>query len=223
MMNIDTNTINLDELVSSMVGLRTLIVYDSLYAVRSLLFRHIIPNLAKKWKVRTVVYSDTIYRRLKKTRDSLLKLSSSSVDILKDVEIVKIGFKENSDSCRFIDINSNWSKKIVNGVDQSSVLILYGFSLYYLKHGRRAMISLLKMFDRLPEDLTVIGTWPKSHYDNISGMFLEKMYDIILNLEKVDMGFDETYSIRVDQSIVLDVKPSYGRFKIGENGRFVRC
>lgn len=57
---------DLDSLIPKLEGLRTLVVYNSPYAVRSLLFYHIIPHFSSK-NIFIAVYSDTMYRRLEKT------------------------------------------------------------------------------------------------------------------------------------------------------------
>lgn len=91
-------------------------------------------------------------------------------------------------------------------------------------YGQKAMIDMLKVLDVIPEGVTLINKCSEKLYDEAVSKLMERFYDVVLRVERSEgefFGFEKTYTIGVDQSIVMDIKPGFARFKIGEDGRLV--
>lgn len=74
--------------------LRSLIVYDSQYVMRSLLFRQILPHFSSK-RLFIAVYTDSMIRRLHITYQSLPADISSLLD---RARLIKVGMRCPSES-----------------------------------------------------------------------------------------------------------------------------
>jgi len=209
--------------------LRTLIIYNSPYAARSLLFYHIIPQFSSK-NIFIAVYSDTMYRRLEKTYESISKTSPQIAKLLDKAKIIKIGTKDRvsfGELYEFINLDLTWHRRFVDVVKRlhdDDVIIFHGFSIIPLMYGMKAMMDMLKVLDMMPEGITLINKCSEKLYDEAVNKLMERFYDVVLKVERSEgefLGFEETYTIGVDQSIVMDIKPGFARFKIGEDGRLI--
>jgi len=219
---------NLNNIISKLEGLGTLIVYDSPYAARSLLFYHILPHFSSK-NIFIAVYSDTMYRRLEKTCESILKTSPEVAKILEGARIIKIGTKEEVSFGQLYKLISgpSWLKQLTNIVRRLSpddVLLLHGFSVVPVIYGQKGLMDVLRLLDSVHGDVTVIGKCSEKLYNENTEKLLERFYDVVLEVKRSEgefLGFEETYTVGVRQSIVMDIRPGFGRFKIGDDGRLV--
>jgi len=217
---------SLDE-ISEFENLRIKILYDSPYALRSLLFYHVLPHFSPK-NLFIAVYSDTMQRRLEKTFESIARTSPDIAEILGRAKIIKIGrigFTSFGKLEHLIPMDSGWFRtflKILEEFNEKDLMLFHGFSLLPRIYGEQSLKHMLKIFESIPEGVTVIGKSHRSIYDEGIHMFINMLYDIVLGIEKIeDVGFEEFYKIGVTQSIVMDVRPGYARFKIDRTGRLV--
>ncbi len=208
----------LDEVVSKIEGLRTLIVYDSKYIVRSIIFGKILPKFSNK-KLFIAVYSDSMMRRLAKTYESIP--SKEIRKILDDAAIIKVGLSEKIPFGKlyaFINIHSEWWEALVEELYKlgDSLLIFHGFSLLPLVYGKDAWKYLMDIFDALPDEITFINKISTSLYDREIKRFMERFHDVILRIRWEEEFFPvgKTYWIGVEQSIIFDIKPGYARYKL---------
>ncbi|AEA47111.1 hypothetical protein [Archaeoglobus veneficus] len=209
----ENENFDLDSLLPRLEHLRTLIVYNTPYAARSLLFYHILPHFSSK-NIFIAVYSDTMYRRLEKTYESILKSSPDIAKLLDRAKIIKIGSKDRTsfgELYELINPDLNWHRNlsdVVKGLGEDDVLLFHGFSIIPTLYGRKAMIDMLKLLDQISEDVTLINKCSKKLYDGQVEKVMERLYDVVLRVERSEgefLGFEESYMIGVDQSIIMNI------------------
>ncbi|ADC65606.1 hypothetical protein Ferp_1455 [Ferroglobus placidus DSM 10642] len=213
---------DLDDVVSKLEGLRTLIVYDSKYVVRSLIFGKIIPRYADK-KLFIAVYSDSMMRRLGKTYESIPDANVKR--ILDRAAIIKVGLNERIPFGKlhaYVDIHSEWWEDLIDELYEvgDALLIFHGFSLLPLVYGKEAWKYLMDIFDALPDEVTFVNKIASNLYGGEVKQFMERFHDVILKIRWEEEFFPvgKTYWIGVEQSIIFDVKPGYARYKlVGED------
>ncbi len=221
---------DLDDLIPKLESLRTLIVYASPYAERSLLFYHLLPHFSRSKNIFIAVYSDTMYRRLEKTYESISHASPEIKSLLEEVKIIKIGRKKDAfgELYQLITPDATWHKKFVEvakRLGKDDVLLFHGFSIVPIMYGEKAMVEMLRLLDEVSEDLTLINKCSEHLYDETTEKLLERFYDVVVKVERDEesfLGFEETYTIGVYQSIVMEIRPGFARFRIGEDGRLVK-
>ncbi len=213
---------DLDDVVSRLEGLRTLIVYDSKYVVRTLIFGKIIPQYADK-RLFIAVYSDSMMRRLGKTYESIP--DERIKRILDEAAIIKVGLNENVPFGKlhaYVNIHSEWWDDLIDELYKlgDSFLLFHGFSLLPIVYGNEAWKYLMDIFDALPDEITFVNKISSSLYDENVKRFMERFHDVILAVRREEDFFPvgRTYWIGVEQSIIFDIKPGYARYKlVGEN------
>lgn len=125
----------------------------------------------------------------------------------------------------FIDFDLTLHRRLVDVVKRlgdDDVIIFHGFSIIPAMYGQKAMIDMLRLLDQISEDVTLINKCPEKLYDEAVSKLMERFYDVVLKVERSEgefFGFEESYTIGVDQSIVMDIRSGFARFKIGEDGR----
>ena len=209
---------DLDDVVSKLEGLRTLIVYDSKYVVRTLIFGKIIPQYADK-RLFIAVYSDSMMRRLGKTYESIP--DERIKRILDEAAIIKVGLNENVPFGKlhaYVNIHSEWWDDLIDELYKlgDSFLLFHGFSLLPIVYGNEAWKYLMDIFDALPDEITFVNKISSSLYDENVKRFMERFHDVILAVRREEDFFPvgKTYWIGVEQSIIFDIKPGYARYKL---------
>lgn len=209
---------NLEAIIPKLEKLRTLIVYDSRYVVRSLIFGHIVPSFSSK-DVYIAVYSDTMMRRLGKTYESLP--DGTAKKLLSEANIVKVGQNHRIPFGKlhsFIDIHSEWWEEFADVLSELDdvLLIFHGFSLLPMVYGDEAWKFLMDIFDSLPDDVTFVNKISSSLYEKETKQFFERFHDVVIRIrwESELFPIGRTYWIGVEQSIIFDIKPGYARYKI---------
>lgn len=166
-----------------------------------------------------------MYRRLEKICESNPQIA----EILDKASIIKVG---SSDEISFGKLykhiyGSTWNETLVNVVRElggDDVLLLHGFSILPIIYGQKGLIDVFRFLDAMQDDVTVIGKCSEKLYDGTVERIMERLYDVVLRVERTEgelLGFGESYTIRVDQTIVTDIEPGAERFEIGEDGRLV--
>ena len=216
---------DLENVIPKLEGLRTLIVYDSQYVVRSLIFHHILPHFSSK-NLFITVYSDTMMRRLHRTYKSIQDRKISA--LLDKVSIIKVGMHEGSPFGKlhvFIDIRSDWWDELVKVMEKlegsSSLILFHGFSLLPLVYGDDAWKHMMMIFDALPEDTTFINKVSSPIYDDEIKRFMERFNDVVIRIRREDdfLTPGGVHWIGVEQSIAFDIRPGYAGYRIGVDGK----
>jgi len=217
------------ELISKLENLRTLIVYDSPYVLRSILFYDILPYfLDKNKEIYIVIFTDTMERRLAKSYQSILKVNPEIAKLLEQVKIVKIGTKRSiyfEKLHAFISLNQDWwklLKDIVKNMNDSDVVIFHGYSILpiLLKDNIHLMINVI---DAMPDDITFICKVHDSIHQREKMMrHMDILYDLLIRIKREDLTFDDSYIIGIYESVILDIKPEMWRFKINKDGKLVK-
>ncbi len=216
---------SLTSLISCLENLRTLVVYDSIYACNTLFFSHIVPFFSSK-NLYIAVYSESMCRRLRKMYNSLLKVNPDITRVLNKANVIKIGCRNNIPFGRFYEFipEDDWYKKlveIVDGLGEDDLLILHGFSLIPALGSKRDLLNYIKVLDTLHDDVTVIGRFVRDLYSQDITRLIERYYDVTIDIKKDEIGCDECYVLSINQSLIVDIKPrTIGRFKIWDY-RFV--
>ncbi len=214
-------------LLSKLENRRVRIIYDSLYAVRSLLFYHILPYFSSEKRLFMVVYTDSMYRRLENTYYSISELEVK--EILNKVNIIKIGQKENTslgELYRFIPRSTpredlDELKTTLEKLSDNDLVVFFGLFLVYA-FDRSVICDLFNLFDALPEKITLFDLHLDGVYDDMANNIVTKLYDVILRIKKETEFFGEdAYLVGVEESILMDIPPSYERFKIVDS-RFTK-
>ena len=217
------------ELISKLENLRTLIIYDSPYVLRSILLYDIIPYFLNKNKeIYIVIFTDTMERRLAKSYQSVLKVNPEIAKLLEQVKIVKIGTKKISYFGKlhaFITLNQDWWKllrDIVKNMSDNDVVIFHGYSILpiLLKDKMHLMMNVI---DAMPDDITFICKVHDSIHRREKMMrHMDLLYDLLIRIKKEDFTFEDTYIIGVYESVILDIKPEMWRCKVNGDGKLVR-
>jgi hypothetical protein len=221
----------LNNVISKLDGLRTLIVYDSPLAVRAILLGHILPYYSNK-NVYIIIYSESMCRRAKKSYESFIKICSEKAKMLDKINIIKIGFNKDvpfGNLYEFINLNESWYDRLSNIIkdfDKKDIIIFHGFSLVQLMYRKDWIIKELKFFDSIPSDTTIINKISNNFYrDWIEGV-MKKLHDVVIRVEKSEtslLDHEESYLIGVEESIVADLPTFCSRFKLSEDGVFEEC
>ena len=216
--------LEIEAVIPKLEGLRSLIVYDSQYVMRILLFRRILPQFSSK-KLYIAVYTDSMMRRLHITYQSLPEDISA---LLRKANVIKVGMHDEVPFGRlyaFMDVRSDWFGEFVSvldGLESSSMLIFHGFSLLPLVYGEKAWEHIMEIIDALPNEITFVNKVSSSLYGDEMKRFMERFHDVVIRVRREeDFLVGNTYWIGVDQSITFDVTPGYARYRI-ENGELVR-
>ena len=216
--------LEVEAIIPKLDKLRSLIVYDSQYVMRSLLFRQILPQFSSK-ELYIAVYTDSMMRRLHITYQSLPEEISA---LLNRANLIKVGMHEEVPFGRlyaFMDVRSDWFGEFINvidGLESSSMLVFHGFSLLPMVYGEKAWEQTMEIIDALPNDITFVNKVSSSLYGDEMKRFMERFHDVVIRIKREeDFLIGNTYWIGVDQSITFDITPGYARYRI-ENGELVR-
>jgi len=216
---------DLEGVIPKLEGLRTLIVYDSQYVVRSMIFHHILPHFSSK-NLFLAVYSDTMMRRIHRTYKSIQDRRITA--LLDNASIIKVGMHENTPFGKlyvFIDIRSDWWDELMEVIEKfdgpSSLLLFHGFSLLPLVYGDEAWKHMMMIFDALPDELTFINKVSSSLYNQEIQRFMERFNDVVIRIRREDdfLTPGGVHWIGVEQSIAFDVRPGYAGYRIGADGK----
>ena len=227
----------IEEVLSLLRNRRVEIAYDSSYPAISLLFYHILPYFTDQNKI-FVIYSDNACRRLREVCKSLSKEAPELVNILKNSKAIKIGQKKcipfglhcSEDVSSFIPEDLALDDyagltSIAESVTGEDVLVLVGFYIMPMIYGREALRSIYAMFNALPSEITVFSLYSEGFLENSVDKAIKKLHDVVIRIKREDEFFDfgeDIYLVGVDQSIIREIRPGYARYRIGDDGRFVR-
>jgi len=217
------------DLISKLESLRTLIIYDSPYVLRSMLFYDIIPYfLSKNKEIYLTIFTDTMERRLAKSYQSILKIHPEIAKLLEQVKIIKVGTKKSiyfGKLHAFITINQDWwklLKEIAKNMSNDDVMIFHGYSTLPILW-KDNMHLMMNVIDAMPDDITLIcKVHDVIHQREKMMRHMDLLYDLIIKIKKEHLTFDDTYLIGIYESVILDIKPETWRFKINKDGKLIK-
>ncbi len=223
--------LELGEIIPKFEHRRIRIIYDSSYAALCLFLYHILPYFSSK-RVFIAAYSDVLCRRLEEIYNSLVQDSHEVRKILESAYIIKVGANEEAPFGKlysFIPQGNAYEEfdgleGIFGKLNDDDLLILYGLYLFPAIYGKETLKRMVWLFNAIPKKVTVFGLCSEGLYERRVDKVVEKMYDVILRVrkEKEEFFSEGIYTIGVEQSIVRDIQPGFMRFKILDNGKFVR-
>jgi len=216
----------LDLLLQQLEGTRTLIVYDNLYALGSLLSHHIAYYYSSKKTTYVVMFFETTHMRAKKLYEQIR--NSKIREILNDVKVVKIGIRSDIPFGKlyaFIHKEGNWLKELTNtlrNINGRDVICFLGITPCIWIFGDNMKRNLLEMYEAIPEGVTTFCEIYKKTYDRNLSDFMDILHDVVLYLKRCE-GFVESrdvYAIEIIQSIIGDFATATScYYEIGEDLR----
>lgn len=219
------------EILSKLEHRRTRIIYDSSYAALCLILYHILPHFSSK-RLLIAVYSDVLCRRLEEMYNSLVKDAHEIRGILENAYIIKVGAKEEAPFGQLYSFipQSNAFEELLglegifSKLKDDDLLILYGLYMFPAIYGKETLRRIIRLFNAIPKKVTVFGLCSEGLYEERVNRIVEKLYDVILRVskEKEEFFSEGVYTVGIEQSIVRDIQPGYMRFKILDDGKFVR-
>ena len=205
--------LNLQEFARNLKGLRVLFKYDSSYLIRLLIISHFLPKIPRE-NLYLVIFSDIMHRRFEKTFESLpddLKRE------LNDAKIIKVGTNSESlfgEVVSLVDFQS-WDvklSKILSDLSNDDLLLFHGFSLAFSIY-EDGFERFVKVANEMPYSVTVLNKYPD--IGDSCGWLLERLHDVVVSVKRDEyMEFEESFSITVEQSIVMNIKPSFARVRL---------
>ncbi|RLI74019.1 hypothetical protein DRO97_06440 [Archaeoglobales archaeon] len=225
----------LDLIIKKTENRRVMVKYDSSYPTLVLLYYHLLPVFKTK-RISIICFSDTVCRRIKEAYESFSTKYPEITEIMDKAKFVKIGTKKCSpigkNKCKeggellFLPWGDTSEiilqlENFVKDLGADDVLFIYGSYVIPTFYGTSSLRHMLTFFESIPYDVTLISFCPSQILNESTYKIVERFYDIVLAIKKGEEFYfdDETYFIEVEESIILDVKPCYGKYKIGVDGR----
>ena len=204
----------LGDIADVISGLRVRVIYDSRQALVATLFGEHPPVFKRKnYHINFIIHSEHATRKIK-------ILAEHHEINLDDVRIFKIGIKNEVPFGRlagFIKMeNEDMFEKLVEifgGFDRQDVVFLLGFYTIPFFHDD-SIRKILNLFERIPEDITVIMPQPAGGFERSIDVILGKIFDVdlVIKRSKGDY-FNEAYTVQMEQSIIPELK-FFARIKI---------
>lgn len=214
-------------LFGKMDGRRTRIVYEDTYAGMVFTFYNLIPHFSKLKRIYVVNYSETASRRLGEIYKSLKNENPQIAEIFSKMRVIKIG---NTERCSYGElyefINSGDVREelkslesVISTLPDDSFLMIRGLYLIPAIHGKSVLGDVLRLFDAIPDGITLVDYYSAGILDERLNRIVEKLYDIIIAIRKDDAIFgDDNFILSVDQSIIQGLEPRSWRVRIGYDG-----
>ena len=218
-----------ESLLPLLNGLRILIIYDNFYTLGSLCFYAAPYYLIKGGDVYAVLYSEHVYRNAKKIYEYVSKNYPMFSEILNSINVVKIGVNDDisfGKPYRFINENDNWIDhltELMENVNEEDLIVLFGFSLLVPIYKDDAPKFFLKMYNAIPEGVTVFCPYYKKTYENYPSDFIDLLHDVVFYIRRNEAFLDqEVYTLEILQGLVGVLKPMSINFKIEKDFKLKR-
>ncbi len=217
------------EFIPKFEGRRVRIVYDQTHPAISLAFHHILPEFKNK-RLIIAVYSDSMCRKLREHYDFISKHSPNIAKILDKAYFVKVGRKDSVPFGRIYEfipedtISKEFERLEISAckLREEDIVFVFGFHLMFAIYGRWIFRKIIRIFDLLPERITLISISPYGLHDYSTSRTIDKFFDVVIRIvkeeEPLDFGQD-IYIIGVEESVTREIKPGFERFKILPDGR----
>ncbi len=230
--NNDSNSVvyeymKFENIVSNFEGHRVRIIYDDSLVKDLIVLQHIVPYFAPKIKTYLILYSEALYYKYLKRVFHLLKAKPDLEEALNDLNIIKIGIKEEvtyGNLACFIEQGELEGEfehllKYLKKIEENSVLILYGSVEYFLTGMKdEAFKRLIDLFSVLPERITLFGFRHRLGMKSLEVLLLSELYDIVVEVWRDESSLDRTYNFTVECQCCEGAV--HGKFKI-RNGILV--
>ncbi|GEM_PF-1546422 len=210
-----------ESLLPNFEGHRVRIVYDSSLVKDLLVLQHVIPHFVSKLKTYLVLYSEALYHKYLKRVFHLLKVKPDLEDALNDLNIIKIGIKDDvayGNLACFIEqgeLDREFESLLeyLRKIDENSVLILYGSVEYFLTGIKdKAFKRLVDLFSVLPERITLFGFRHRLGLKSLEVLLLSELYDIVVEVWRDENSLDDAFNFTVEYQ--CGEGTVYGRFKM---------
>ncbi len=214
-------------LFRKMDGRRTRLVYEDTYAGMVFTFYNIIPHFSKLKELYVVNYSETSSRRMGEIYKSLKNESPYLAEIFSKMKIIKVG---NTRRCSYGElyefINSGDVREelkalegVLSTLPKDAFLMIRGLYLVPAIHGKSVLGDILRLFDTIPDGITLIDYYSAGILDEYLNRIVEKLYDIVISIKKDDAIFgDDSLILSIDQSIIQGLEPRSWRVRISHDG-----
>jgi len=223
---------DINDIIQKLEHTRTMIAYDNIYPALTLLFYNILPQFANR-RIFFAIYSDITCRGLRRFYTSSVEKSPELATLFEKANVIKIGQKKQAafgTLYKFIpeseaDEELQKLKDPIDELTDKDVLVFIGFHKLVLINGPGVLKNAIKIFNSLPDEMTVFCFTPLGMYDEKISSFIEGLYDVMIKIKREEelMTFgEEIYLLGVEHSLIQDIQTGYGRFKITENCKFVR-
>jgi|Deesub1362B_J571_1020462.scaffolds.fasta_scaffold00025_22 hypothetical protein len=214
-------------LFQKMDGRRTRLVYEDTYAAMVFTFYNIIPHFSKIKELYVVSYSETSSRRMGEIYKSLKNENPQLAEIFKRMKIIKIG---NTRDCSYgmlyefiksgdVEEELKSLESVLSTLPNDAFLMIRGLYLIPAIHGKTVLGEILRLFDAIPDGITLLDYYSAGILDEHLNRIVEKLYDVIIGIRKDDAIFgDDNFILSIDQSIIKGLEPRSWRVKIGYEG-----
>jgi len=227
-----------DDLISICDRRRVRVTYTAHLPAVAFLFHHCIPYFVKRNRdIHFLVYSESIARKLKVEYQAFFEDMSDFKreikDALDEAEIIKVGTNDKVPFGKLHYLVHIKDPKdtidnlipVLKKLDENDVLIIYGLYLIPVIYGFEGIWEILRLFESLKEDLTLVSFVPLEAYPttSIHGLFRE-IYDIVINIcrEKDYVAFgEEIYLLGLEQSYTPKMPPGYIRVRVSPELKLV--
>ncbi len=223
---------DINEIIPKLEHTRTRVVYDNIYPAMTLLLQNILPQFATK-RIFFAIYSDIMCRGLQRFYTSCAEKSPEVVRLLEKANIIKVGQKKQvifGNLYKFIP-ESEAEEELqevedaMRDLTDNDLIIFLGFHKLVLIRDYSILKNAIKIFNTIPDKTTVFCFTPAGTYDEKINSLVEGLYDVMIRIKREEefMAFgEEIYLVGIEHSLIQDIQTGYGRFKITENGKFVR-
>jgi len=208
-------------------GRRTRLVYEDTYAAMVFAFYNVIPHFSKIKELYVVSYSETSSRRMGEIYRSLKNENPRLAEIFEQMKIIKVG---NTRDCgygtlyEFIksgDVVEELEslESVLSTLPENAFLMIRGLYLIPAIHGKSVLGGILRLFDTIPDGITLLDFYSAGILDEQLNRIVEKLYDVIIGIRKDDAIFgDDNFILSIDQSIIKGLEPRSWRVRVGYEG-----
>ena len=106
---------------------------------------------------------------------------------------------------------------------KKDVLLLFGIQFVPSLYGIVGLRHVLSLFDSIPCDVTTVSLCQKDILKKDLFKVMERLYDVVIAIQREKETYFENgvYLIGIEQSILQDVEPIYGKYRI-DDGQLTR-
>jgi hypothetical protein len=213
--------VRLEDVIPTLDGLRTRILYDSGIVKDLIIVQYIIPYFSAIKNTYIVIYSEALYYKFKRIVRRIIEKKPELKEAFSSLRVIKIGFYEECEFGELVSFVKQGNVKdefegfmnTLNCIKSNDVLILCGSIAYFLTlTGLASFKKLVNMFSVLPEGVTLFGFKRINIVNSPVENLIWDLYDVIIYVEKDNASFDDsTYNFKVECELEDN---RYGKLKI---------
>ncbi|WP_048085526.1 hypothetical protein [Archaeoglobus veneficus] len=221
---------DIDGLIEFCNGKRVRIIYSVHIPALAFLFHHYLPHFIRKEKeIVFLLYSEGLARKLEVEYQAFFEKMDPEKQKIKDAldnaRIIKVGSNEKipfgklGDYIQLTDLDTimdELTTKLSN-FDGNVLLVIYGLHLVSAVYGSKGVERILKLFDVLEDDLTMVSMVPSEIYPTSHHVLFQELYDIVIKIstEEEFVAFGEdTFLVGIVQSFTPKIPIGYMRVRV---------